>query len=746
VDSFCRVSWQKATILIGLIFSLSPTLLSGQMNKWILSPSLVDFNSQTAFPLTWLSPPTNYTVENTAFDASGSPMFYIRNKTVYLPSGAVAGTLPSVTGIMCGGGAYNGIMYEIAIVPVPGTCNQFHIFWCAQKGICGTALCTSLITVNANGTLTIGAGTLLDEGPGASSALAVSKSTGFGSRNLYWVGGLRGVVSFQITAGGISSGTVWFAYNVNNNNLSYEGIEAEVDEAIGKVIWVDRSGNVFYYNLQNPDLEPTYFTNIGQAWGIEFDGPQTGFYVSTTGTKTLSSGIYHFANFFSQFIPTLVSSSLDYEKTFIEKAKDGQFYAVDKNGKLGKFTGNGPVSAAFNGLSVFSSGSVFAAGNHYKLPDQIDGEDYDYFFGVSSYDITGTTINGTNLAEHVPPPPPAFYNCNALTIATTWTGQSASWTIQIYSVDPSTGNQLFGAPYLNFSTSGIGNVPTPVDLRTLGGSSDLFANYLGQTFAIRITGVNLCGNSTDFLLCYFRVLGPPASTTINLQVNPGNGIPCLASHNISTPCLTSIYSASLNMGSSTGDITYYSLKIYRVNCSSGNNETLVFDNSANPVPVSGANQLTAIGLNDLVINGSTGYFVDKCCLCYRIEATIGNSCGSSTDYSFIKFTLPNCNCFEGGGGSERASPQGNNSYRVLLEDVWAVPNPAEGEIRFVASNDHEGMLCHAALIFDAVGNVVVRLANHNLGDPIVIGGLPAGLYYYRLHTLQGSVSGQFIKQ
>ncbi|HNG90926.1 MAG TPA: T9SS type A sorting domain-containing protein, partial [Saprospiraceae bacterium] len=86
------------------------------------------------------------------------------------------------------------------------------------------------------------------------------------------------------------------------------------------------------------------------------------------------------------------------------------------------------------------------------------------------------------------------------------------------------------------------------------------------------------------------------------------------------------------------------------------------------------------------------------------------------------------------------------SYRVLLEDVWAVPNPAEGEIRFVASNDHEGMLCHAALIFDAVGNVVVRLANHNLGDPIVIGGLPAGLYYYRLHTLQGSVSGQFIKQ
>lgn len=43
------------------------------MNKWILAPTLVDFNAQTATSLSWLSPPVTYRVENTAFGTDRCP-------------------------------------------------------------------------------------------------------------------------------------------------------------------------------------------------------------------------------------------------------------------------------------------------------------------------------------------------------------------------------------------------------------------------------------------------------------------------------------------------------------------------------------------------------------------------------------------------------------------------------------------------------------------------------------------------
>lgn len=531
--------------------------LRAQQNKWIRSPTLVDFNTRTTAAQSWL-PTVGYTVENTALDANGNVLFYIRDKSVILPSGTVAGSLPNVQGSFCGnpGNLYTGILYEIAIVPVPGTCNRFYILWCAQKGVCGTALCATTITVNANGTLTIGSGQLVDEAAGASSALAVARSNGTDSRSLYWVGGLKGLVNYSISSGGISSGTTLYGYNSAG---SFEGVEAEVDKNNGYVIWVDKQGEVYSASVtaSSDNLRHYVLPTKRSAWGIEFDDTEKGFYISTTqylgGT---ASGIYHYPDLTDLSTNTLVSSTGDYEKTFIEKAKDNNFYAVNKNGILGKFTGNGPATSAFSSLQVYSAGSIFNAGDHYKLPDQIDGENYDYFFGVSPYNLTGMAINGTPLVDAILPPPPAFYNCNPISLATTWTGSAASYTIYIYSVDPATGNQLTGSQYLNFSTSGTGNVPTPIDLRTIAGNTNLFGNYLGQTFAIRIRGVNSCGDSQDFLLCYFRVLGPPATAMINLQVNPGNGIPCNASHSIASPCAASIYSASLNMGNSSGNVTF----------------------------------------------------------------------------------------------------------------------------------------------------------------------------------------------
>jgi hypothetical protein len=358
---------------------------------------------------------------------------------------------------------------------------------------------------------------------------------------------------------------------------------------------------------------------------------------------------------------------------------------------------------------------------------------------VDPVDITGMDINGTPLADAVPPPPPAFYDCNPINWSVSYTGLPTSWSIMIYSVDPATGNQLFGSPYLNYSTSGTGPVPSPIDLNDLG--PGLFDNYLGQTFAIKVTVRNECGTSSDFMLCYFRVLGAPAPATINLQVNPGNGIPCPASHDITAPCLTSIYSASVNMGNSQGDITFYSLKIDQVDCSTGGIIANIY--TGPQVSVSGANQLTALNLNDLEINGNFGYFLDKCCRCYRVEATIGNECGSSMDYSFIKLVGGGCGCLWDDEVEERAWMEPNTG---IGKGVQVAPNPVTDYLRFLPEGS--GILPQVIrlTIFNAVGGVALRLNSPDLIEPIRVGQLAPGAYSYLLETETGTLSGKFVKQ
>ena len=129
-------------------------------------------------------------------------MFYIQNMTVYNPNGTAAGNLPqgfsSVTGY-----TYWDILHEIAIAPIPGTCNQYYIIYGLNRGFVGNALKHATITVNANGTLTISTDSnVIDQNSGNSGAIAVSPDEGSG-RKLYWVSGNGGVKKFDITAAGI---------------------------------------------------------------------------------------------------------------------------------------------------------------------------------------------------------------------------------------------------------------------------------------------------------------------------------------------------------------------------------------------------------------------------------------------------------------------------------------------------------------------------------------------------------------
>lgn len=712
------------------------------MNKWILNPTEIDFDAGTATPLTW-SVGYPYTVENTAYDADGKVLFYIQNMNVYDANGTGVGSLPIGTSSVTGY-SYPSILHEIAIVPVPGTCNRFYVIYCLNRVFIGNALKHAIVTVSANGTISVSTDTqVLAQNSGNSGAIAVTMLLN-GSRYLYWVSGHGGVFKYNITSSGITLASTVVPYVFNDpQGKTFHAIEAEVSRDGSNLIWVEKDA-AFQTATSGMEGVTKYTLSRRSMWGIEFNAGEDGFYVSTETNNqgSITGGIYHYTSF-SPSIPTLVSNTTDYTRTLIEKGKDGNFYAVNFNGVLGSFTSNGPASPAFNNLIVHSSqfNGFLGSLDYYKLPDQIDGEDYNYFYGVGAVNITGMNINGTPLADAVPPPPPAFYNCNPINWTAFWTGQPASWTIDIFSVDPATGNQLFGTPYLNYSTSGTGNIPSPVDLRTIAapGIPDLFANYLGQTFAIRVTATNECGNSTDFMLCYFRVLGPPAQTNINLQVNPGNGTPCPASQNIASPCPASIYSASLNMGNSQGDISYYSLKIDEVNCSTSAVISNVY--TGPQVSVAGASQLTALGLNDLEIQGSTGYFVNKCCRCYRVEATIGNECGSSMDYSYIKFTV-NCSCLWGGGGDERS----DTGQQGLPGGVRLAPNPVADYIQFFPDETGVFPAVRTLLIFNVQGSATMRMDKPDLSGPVAVDRLPSGVYTYLLETEAGPLSGKFVKQ
>ena len=109
----------------------------------------------------------------------------------------------------------------------------------------------------------------------------------------------------------------------------------------------------------------------------------------------------------------------------------------------------------------------------------------------------------------------------------------------------------------------------PVDLRCLANSTacDLFDSHLGDYFLVQ---VYLADNCTEIGLSgYFRVLGPPQTVTdVGLAIR-GNGPVCDASQDITMPCEGSTFSFSVDFTNAVGDITFYQVDIWEVDCATG---------------------------------------------------------------------------------------------------------------------------------------------------------------------------------
>jgi hypothetical protein len=318
------------------------------------------------------------------------------------------------------------------------------------------------------------------------------------------------------------------------------------------------------------------------------------------------------------------------------------------------------------------------------------------------------------------------------------------------SIDPVSGQQITGPGYLDFTT-GSGGVPlSSIDLRCLEDSQcELFNDAVAAghfTFAVEMTIKNRC--ETVSRLGYIEVNDAPPAAQIGLQVNDGaTGTPCPASHNISLPCLSDIYTVSINLSNSQGVITYYQLVVEEVSCESGGVIDLIY--SGPEVAVNGVGNLTALSLNYLEINGGLFYFVDPAWIgrCLRVTATVGNACGASTDYTYIKFYDPN---FWDPGTENRSLGQAENETSNSMGlSVKAFPNPFTGEFDILVGMPEEGIATVA--VFNAAGQAVavpcqeVRLpaGEHRFG----LDGLnfPAGLYTVQVLTEKTSSALRIVK-
>ncbi|HKK78284.1 MAG TPA: T9SS type A sorting domain-containing protein [Phaeodactylibacter sp.] len=715
--------------------------LQAQKDQWLLYPTEVDFPAGPSFsagPVTGGSTP--YICENSVFDENGNLLFYLQYDD---PSGYIE--------IYDGSGsAYGGIgtgdlmMKEIGIAPVPGACKSYCVFALRTVFLTGLELRYFEIEVDDNGQIvnTSSFVPVLDNQnnnqsiySGNTGGLAVSKiiEGTEADRYIYVIPyAERKIFKYRMTADSV--------YKVQEYQLPSRlpwglGSEVELSPCGDQIAW-SIYANVYVYDFTSGALYEK--ANEGMITGLEFSDCANLFFAQE------NAGILRW-DFAGTNSLAFVAGSSNYNETHLEKTvDDGRIYAVEQRapgvGFLGKFDPTLLQVEQLSQLVQVTSDGVTATMDAFALPDQIDGEGDGSFFGVPPLVINEWGVNDILPPSSIEGEIPCFYDCNPLDLLVDYSGTAGASVVNIVSVDPATGNPLFGAPYLDFSGS-VDLSNSPVDLRCLQDAvgCDLFEGYYGQTFRITIALENLCGG--EEVVGYFKVLGPPTDVTdINLQIAPGNTTAfCPASQDLSSPCNAGTASGSIDFTNTNGDVTFYRIKIWDVDCATGE-ESLLYDGPQ--VAVNGSGNLAPIGLSSLEINGTTVYFVlnNYVGRCIRVEVEVGNPCGSITDFTYIQF---DGNYFNGGDPRSTALLNGDNGTSASL-----YPNPFHGELnlQFEARQPQTaqfqlfsstGQLVHQQVLSVDAG---VNLRRVQLRD------IPDGVYFYKLTTTDEVYSGSIVKQ
>lgn len=704
---------------------------NAQMDKWILTPNEIDFEIGVSSPI--VSGAFNpYKVENAVYK-DGDLLFYVNDGQVYSFGGNWAGQFASDPAAM---------LKEVAIAPGPGTCNNYCLFWLETFPLAELHFYYQEILID-NGDITFGLGGELVPGIlfGNSGGIAISKILDGteADRDVYLV--TRDAVRrFRMDAQGV---TLHQTILVNSSENIWEADLSHNGEYLG---W--GAGNqLFAMETASPNLVNviTIGDNSHQVSGIEFS-PDNAFLYFTDSELGLRRWEINGSI-------TNLSEANTYRFTQLELAMDGFIYAVRDDGMLGRIEGLSVQQSPLN-LAVYSSvppaPSLFST-VHYALPDQIDGEDYSLFLGVQAMAFDAFTINGEEVFDFIDQdhPPLWVYNCSNINLETALSGTPLEYFIHVYSVDPVTGQQISGPGFLDFTFNSPGVPPVTIDLRCLEDSQCMLFNDAVAsghfTFAVEMTLTSRC--ETISQKGYVEVFDAPVPAQIGLEVNNLSGIPCPASQDIVFPCLAGIYSASINFSNSQGDISFYQLVVEEVNCESGAVISLLYVGPQ--VLVAGVSSLTSLPLNGLTINGNTGFFADPEWVgrCLKVTATVGNDCGASTDYSFLKF---NGTYLGNPGSSSRITREDDAALSLSQKlSIQAFPNPFSHVLSVQVIMHQEGIA--TVRIYNLSGQEVATLIRETFmteglqNFALSTENLPTGIYYVQIETDKANASFRVVK-
>ena len=193
-----------------------------------------------------------------AYDAQGNPLFYVlrtANLTVYTPDNISLGSLGGVT--TPSGDAFSLVMGEVAVVPIPGVCRAYYLFY-TLGGSFGGAVCYARVNCPVGSAPVIQTySTILDLTYRSHTAIAVSKVRADGTRILYDVSD-TGAHYVTLSVGGGFSAVVRSSISLGAGNVDWE-LDLSPDGA--KMAWTmstsaPLSSNVYVLNiLASGDLD-----------------------------------------------------------------------------------------------------------------------------------------------------------------------------------------------------------------------------------------------------------------------------------------------------------------------------------------------------------------------------------------------------------------------------------------------------------------------------------------------------------
>ena len=261
---------------------------------------------------------------------------------------------------------------------------------------------------------------------------------------------------------------------------------------------------------------------------------------------------------------------------------------------------------------------------------------------------------------------------------------------------------------------------------------------------------------------YFYLEVPPSAPLINLLMSEYDAInnpldPWIMSPincNSDDPtdmCSAPYQSLTATIGASAGqasiyNITSYSRKIEKVNCSDGQGAIPIIDDFPNRITVLQTQALPVIPLNFIPIPFPTGpinYFLNKGGQCYKLTITVYNECGSAEDWTYFEVN--------GSRQLRLKSPNTSNLSNTTNStfDLKVYPNPATNEINLSVENDLDQLI--STDIMDVSGRHVKQIMNTNLAPEhhfinSSIAELSSGFYFIKVQTKENLKIIKFTKQ